>query len=164
MREALQSWFAGLELRERRVLVGGAILVAVLILVGGLLLPMNAAVTAAMRQSKQRRADLAWMRANAPEIRAGAARVRVPSNEPALVLIDRTAQDAGLAAALRGTQPSGTGEVRVQLQAAPFDALMLWLATLDQRYGLSVESIDVDRGTRTGTVDANVIFARADGA
>ena len=29
--------------------------------------------------------------------------------------------------------------VRVQLEAAPFDTLVSWIATLDQRYGLSID-------------------------
>ena len=62
------------------------------------------------------------------------------------------------AAALRGTQPSGTG-VRVQLEAAPFDTLVTWIATLDQRYGLSIDSITVDRAARPGVVNANITFA-----
>jgi type II secretory pathway component PulM len=49
--------------------------------------------------------------------------------------------------------------VRVQLEAAPFDTLISWLATLDQRYGLAIESITVDRAARPGVVNANITFA-----
>jgi type II secretory pathway component PulM len=61
---------------------------------------------------------------------------------------------------LRGTQPSGTG-VRVQLEAAPFDTMITWLATLDERYGLAIESITVDRAVRPGAVNANITFAQS---
>lgn len=159
MLQSIRQWLGELQARERRVLIAGAAVLAALILVVGVFLPMHAAVTTAIRRSERRRADLAWMRRNAPQIQGGAAQLREPTNEPPLVLIGRTAREAGLAGALRGTQPSARG-VRVQLQGAPFDALMIWLATLDQRYGLEVASITVDRGARTGTVDANVTFSQ----
>jgi type II secretory pathway component PulM len=98
------------------------------------------------------------MRVNAPEIQAGAAALRSDTGEPPVVLVDRVGREAGLGAALRGTQPSGTG-VRVQLEAAPFDTLISWIATLDQRYGLAIDSITVDRAARPGVVNANVTFA-----
>jgi type II secretory pathway component PulM len=74
-------------------------------------------------------------------------------------MVDRVGRELGLASALRGTQPNGTG-VRVQLEAAPFDTLITWLATLDQRYGLSIESITVDRAARPGVVNASVTFTQ----
>jgi len=76
-----------------------------------------------------------------------------------VVLVDRVAREAGLASALRGTQPSGTG-VRVQLEAAPFDTLVSWLATLDERHGLAIETITVDRTAQPGMVNASITFTQ----
>jgi general secretion pathway protein M len=72
-----------------------------------------------------------------------------------MVLVDRIGREAGLGSTMRGTQPSGTG-VRVQLEAARFDTLVAWLATLEERHGLEVESISVDRTGRPGLVNVNV--------
>jgi type II secretory pathway component PulM len=74
--------------------------------------------------------------------------------------VDRVGREAGLGNAMRGTQPSGAG-VRVQLEAAPFDTLVTWLATLEERYGLAIESISVDRAARPGLVNANITFIQA---
>ena len=62
------------------------------------------------------------------------------TGEAPVVVVDRVGREIGLGTALRGTQPSGNG-VRVQLEAAPFDTLVTWLATLDERYGLAIDSI-----------------------
>jgi type II secretory pathway component PulM len=51
--------------------------------------------------------------------------------------------------------------VRVQLEAAPFDTMVVWLATLDTQYGLAIDSISVDRAARPGVVNANISFAQA---
>jgi len=158
--DKLKVWFAGLGERERRIVLAGGAALALLLLVGAVLMPLHAALSTAVRRSETRRRDLQWMRVNAAEIRAGALLAGAAANEPPVVVVDRTAREAGLAAALRGTQPSGAG-VRVQLEGAPFDTMLIWLGTLDQRYGLAVESITVDRAARTGTVNANVTFATA---
>lgn len=154
----LTAWHAGLQERERRVVSVGAVALAVLLLVGGVLLPLHSAVSNASKRAATRREDLAWMQANAPVIQAGAGSLPLDTGEAPVVVVDRVGREAGLAAALRGTQPSGNG-VRVQLEAAPFDTLITWLATLDQRYGLAVDAISVDRGAAPGVVNANITFA-----
>ncbi len=154
----LQAWYAGLQEREQRILAIGAAVLGLLLLIGGILLPLQSAVSSAVKRTETRREDLEWIRVNAPEIQAGAAALLSDTGEAPVVLVDRVGRETGLGTALRGTQPSGTG-VRVQLEAAPFDTLINWLATLDQRYGLAIESITVDRAARPGAVNANVTFA-----
>jgi general secretion pathway protein M len=153
----LKTWYSGLQERERRIVAIGAAALGLLILVGGVL-QLQSAVSTAGRRADTRREDLAWMRANQPEIQSGAATLSSDTGEAPVVVVDRAGREAGLGGALKGTQPSGNG-VRVQLEAAPFDTLVTWLATLDQRYGLAIDSITVDRGARPGVVNANVTFA-----
>jgi general secretion pathway protein M len=154
----LKAWYANLQERERRVVLIGSVALAALILVGGILLPIESAVSSAEKRAASRRNDLAWMHVNAPELASGGAALVNDTGEAPVVVVDRVGREAGLGAALRGTQPSGTG-VRVQLEAAPFDTLVTWIATLEQRYGLSIDSITVDRAARPGVVNANITFA-----
>ena len=155
----LRTWYAGLQQREQRVVAIGGIAVAVLVLVLGILVPLQSAVSSAVKGNETKRQDLAWMQANAPEIRAAGNDVAADTGEAPVVLVDRVAREAGLASALRGTQPNGTG-VRVQLEAASFDTLVTWLATLDERYGLAIESITVDRAAQPGVVNASITFTQ----
>jgi general secretion pathway protein M len=155
----LRLWYGTLQPREQRVVAGGAVLLGLLILIGGILLPLQSAVSSAVKGSETKREDLAWMRVNAPEIRASANQLPVDTGEPPVVLVDRAAREAGLASALRGTQPNATG-VRVQLEAAPFDSMISWLETLDRRFGLAIESITVDRTSAPGMVNASITFSQ----
>jgi general secretion pathway protein M len=155
----LRAWYAGLQQREQRVVAIGGVALAVLILVLGILVPLQSAVSNVVKSNETKREDLKWMQANAPEIRA-AGQVPPDTGEAPVVLVDRVAREAGLASALRGTQPNGTG-VRVQLEAAPFDTLVTWLAALDERYGLAIESITVDRGAQPGAVNASITFTQS---
>jgi general secretion pathway protein M len=156
----LRAWFAGLQLREQRVVAIGAVLLGLIVLVGGILMPLQSALSRALRATESKRADLAWMRVNASEVRTAGYALPADTGEAPVVLVDRVGREAGLGGALRGTQPNATG-VRVQLEAAPFDTVISWLDTLDTGYGFALESISVDRGAAPGMVNASVTFTQA---
>jgi general secretion pathway protein M len=156
----LKTWYAGLQERERRVVAIGAVALALIIVIGGILLPLQAAVSRAVKGSETRREDLAWMRANATEIRSRGADIPSDTGEAPVVLVDRIGRETGLGAALRGTQPNTTGGVRVQLEGAQFDTLLTWLDTLDRRYGLTTEAITIDRTPSPGLVNASISFSQ----
>jgi general secretion pathway protein M len=154
----LQTWYAGLQEREQRVVAIGSVVLALIILIGGILMPLQSVLSSAVKGIETRRDDLAWMRSNAPEIRAVGNQLPADTGEVPVVLVDRVGREAGLASALRGTQPNAAGGVRVQLEAAPFDTMVAWLDTLDRRYGLAIESITVDRTPAPGMVNASISF------
>jgi general secretion pathway protein M len=160
MMEKIKAWYNGLQSREQRMVSIGGIALAVIILVGGILWPLHSLVSEAVEAKDTKQADLEWMRQNGPEIRAGSGMLAPNTNEPPVVLVDRVARESGLGTMLRGTQPNATG-VRVQQEAAPFDTVVTWLATLEARYGLAIDSITVDRGQRQGLVNANITFSQA---
>jgi len=155
----LRTWYVGLQAREQRMVAFGSVTVAALVLLLGILMPLQSAVSSAAKRNETKREDLAWMRVNAPEIRAAGGQLAADTGEAPVVLVDRVGREAGLGSALRGTQPNGTG-VRVQLETAPFDTLVAWLATLDERYGLAIESITVDRTAQPGMVNASITFSQ----
>ena len=155
----LRAWYAGLQEREQRVVLIGAIALALIVLVVGILLPMQSAVSGALKTAATKREDLVWMRAHELEIRSS---IPPPADtgEAPVVLVDRVGREAGLGGALRGTQPNPTGGVRVQLEAAPFNAVVTWLDSLDHRYGVAIESITLDRSAAPGIVNANISFSQ----
>ena len=155
----LRAWYASLQPREQRVVAIGAVALGLIILVGGILLPLQSAVSRAVLGTETRRDDLAWMRANAQEIRERGGEIPGDTGEAPVVLVDRIGRESGLGSALRGTQPNATGGVRVQLEAAPFDTMIVWLEALDRHYGLAVESITVDRTPAPGLVNASISFS-----
>lgn len=157
----IRAWYLSLKERERKAVLLGGVAVAALILVAGILMPLHASVAKARDLLESQRADLAWMQQNAPELRAANGSFAAPSNESPIVLVDRTGREAGLSQSLRGTQPSGNSGVRVQLEAAPFDALVSWLAALEQRHGVAIETITIDRAAKPGLVNVSVSLTQA---
>ena len=72
---------ASLQQREQRVVAVGAVVLGLIILVGGILMPLQSAVSKAIEGSETRREDLAWMRLHAPEIAGHVNLVSAPTGE-----------------------------------------------------------------------------------
>jgi general secretion pathway protein M len=155
----LQAWYAGMQPREQRMMVIGGISVAALVLIFGILLPLQTAVSGASARIDAKREDLKWMQVNASEVSAAGGSLPADTGEAPLVLVDRVGREAGLGPALRGTQPEGDG-IRVQLEGASFDTLVGWLATLDERYGVAMDAMTIDRAAKPGEVNASISFAQ----
>jgi general secretion pathway protein M len=154
--ESIAQWFAALSGREQRIVQIGALLVP-LLLVFGVLLPLDRSVSQAHERLLKKRNDLAWMQGVAPEL---AASPQPPSaaGESLLVIVDRSARESGLAGALAGSEPAGPGALSLRLQKAPFDTLVAWLARLAQQNGIRVDSATIDSAGAPGLVNAAVVL------
>jgi general secretion pathway protein M len=142
--------------RERRLVRGGGV-VAVLVLVFGVLIPLDRSVAHARERLAKKHADLSWMQSVGPEL-AAAAPPPASSGESLLVIIDRSARESGLASALSGSEPGGPGRLSVRLEKASFDSLVAWLARLAQQNGVMVDSATIERAGAPGLVNAAIVL------
>ncbi|MBM5811377.1 MAG: type II secretion system protein M [Gammaproteobacteria bacterium] len=149
-----REWLVGLAPRDRRVLLIGAAAAGVL-LAFALLWRLETAVTGAEARVTGKRDDLAWIEAVTPRLRAMPA---ARPGESLAIAIDRIARETGLSTALAGIEPAQPGTLRVRLQAASFDALVLCLARLQQERGASAEGATVSAADTAGRVDATFIL------
>jgi type II secretory pathway component PulM len=143
--------------RERRMVIIGAVAL-VLILILGVVLPLNSSVAKAHDRVARKQADLAWMQSAMPELAAAGPATESPqSQESLLITVDRTAREAGLAKSLTSSEPAGTG-LRIRLEKAPFDIMVGWLARLADQSGVRVESASIDKSGDAGTVNAGLVL------
>ena len=152
----LASSLRSLSARDRRTLLIGGVVAAVLFVLA-VILPLDRSVSRLHERVTQKQADLVWMRHAAPEI-AAAGPVRNTSGESLIVVVDQSARESGLGNSLAGSQPSGPGSLSVQLQKAPFDSLVGWLARLSQQNGVQIESATIDSAGAPGTVNASLVL------
>lgn len=152
---SLQS-LAELSPRERRLVTLGAA-VGVLLLVFGILIPLDRSVSHAAQRLAKKHADLSWMQSVAPELQS-AAPPPAATGESLLVIIDRSARESGLAGSLSGSEPGGPGTLSVRLEKAPFDTLVTWLMRLAQQNGVTIESATIERAGEPGTVNAALVL------
>jgi general secretion pathway protein M len=152
----LSASLRSLSPRDRRTLLVGGVIAAILLLFA-VILPLDHSVSRLQDQVARKQADLVWMRNAAPEI-AAAGPVRSNSGESLIVIVDQSARESGLGNSLAGSQPSGRGSLSVQLEKAPFDALVGWLARLSQQNGVQIESATIDTTGQPGTVNASLVL------
>src|SRR5215469_11291516 len=132
--ESLIDYLATRNPRERRLLAIGALALA-LILVFAVIVPLDRSVAHARTRLTQKRADLAWMQGAADEVRSS---VPPPSGESLILIVDRSAREAGLEKALAGSEPGAQNSLSVRLEKAPFDKLITWLGRLAAQNGVVV--------------------------
>jgi general secretion pathway protein M len=150
--------FESLNERERRMVVIGGVCIA-LLLVFGVIVPLDRSVAHAQTRVAAKQADLAWMRGVAPELAAAGPAPNAPTSQQSmLVVVDRAAREAGLGTALTSSEPSGAGGLQVRLEKAPFDAIVAWLARLSEQDGIRVDSATMDNAGQPGVVNAGVVL------
>ena len=144
----MKAWWENLGARERGLIVVGTVLVMMLLSYVLAWEPLRNSDRRLRQNVAERRADLAWMRQAAEEIKrlggAGAARP-VADNRSLLTLVDQTARAAGLGAALKRVAPQGDDKLSAQLDGAEFDKLIPWLSGLERDQAIAIISLNVDR-------------------
>ena len=161
----VRDWFDNLSERERNLVYAAGALVAVALVYLVLVLPFQTSGKRMAARVAQKTADLAWMQASAPQAMAAAGAAQAGGGGDSLVvLVDRTAREAGLGSSLRDQSPDGNNGLRLRIEGAPFDTLVTWLASLQQQYGVSIESATVGASTAPGFVNATLSLKHAGAA
>jgi general secretion pathway protein M len=164
MIDALRSWLGSLAPRERNLVYLAGGLAAVAVVYFALVLPLTTLSGKRAARVEQKSADLAWMRQVAPQVAAAAATSGAGGGESLVVLVDRTGREAGLGSALRDQSPNGEHGLRLRLEAAPFDVLVVWLASLQQQHGVKVEAATIDAVAAPGLVNASLTLTHGPAA
>lgn len=162
--QQIKTWYYGMQPRERLMVSVGGVLVLLTLIYLLALAPFYAAIDARAERVAKKEADLAWMRSVASDVIAlsqDAPMAAAPSGESLVVLVDRAARECGLSSALTGQTPNGTSSIRVRLERAEFDKLVLCLANLQQTQAVGIESATIDRTSEPGFVNASLVLNRA---
>jgi general secretion pathway protein M len=159
----VRDWLDTLSARERNLVyvAGGLLAIAVVYLV--LVMPFQVSGKKMAARVDKKSADLAWIQAAGPQAMAAAGVAQSAVGESLVVLVARTAREAGLGEALRDQSPDGNAGLRLRIEAASFDTLMTWLASLQQQYGVTIESATIDAAA-PGLVNATLSLKQAGAA
>ncbi len=154
----LKDWLATLQQRERLAVYAGAGALLVLVLYLTLWAPFDGRARGELTERVNAlRADLAWMQQAAPRLRALAGSTGgAQSGQSLLARVDSSAKQQQLGDAVKRLEPASANSVRVWLEQADFDQLVLWLETLTRNQGLGIESISIERSEVPGRVTARL--------
>ncbi len=157
----MQDWYNSLSQRERWMVTGCAVVVALALFWVLAIQPLAKHADGLDERVSSKRAQLATLQELAAAAQPGIASqsARGGSNESIVVIIDRTTRERQLAGYLKRNQPEGSAGVRLRLEGAPFDAVVSWLGDLQGRYGMQTGSANFDL-VGTGRVNASLVIVR----
>jgi general secretion pathway protein M len=156
----MKQWWIKLNMRERRTVVAGVAVLAVLLLFLFVWEPLLSARTRLTASVERLRSDHSWMQQaakQAKQLRGSGAVVR--QNFGSLLgVINSTARPVLKDAVLKRVEEDRNNGVRVWIEAVAFDDLVLWLGDLQRRYGIVASSISAERFGKAGRVNARLIL------
>jgi len=157
----LQQWFDKLAPRERWMVMAGALFALVAIIFALGIRPLYQARNAAAERIAEQRRLLGDIEQVAQRFgpQAGPTAQTQASGESVIVLVDRSTRERGLSSYLKRNQPEGNGGVRLRLENAPFDELLLWMSELQSGQGLAAVSASFDPAGEPGRVNANLVLS-----
>lgn len=160
----LRTRYESLEARERNVLLIAGIVVIFTLLYLLVIEPLAQYHDRLETRIASQRGEVAWMRGAVQVLRergGTAAPPGVKAGGSLLALTDSSARSAGLVKQLKRIQQDGDDAVRVRLEAASFDQMILWLDDLERRYGVIATEMSVDRAEGEGLVNVSLTLTRA---
>jgi len=150
-------WFASLEPNERTLVALLAGFLVVVLLYVAIWRPVSEWSHGADAVYQRQIAVLDWMHLHESEARAAGQRADSTRESGSLLtVVANSAAHAGLQ--LLRYQPEGSGGVSVVLQNQSFNALISWIAALEQDNHVTVKQISVDAQTEPGLVNARIIL------
>lgn len=156
----MKQWFAGLEPRERILVLSAGIVLAMLLFYALLWQPAHSGYDRIKRTIAEQRATASWMRESAARVAqlkgTNPATGRGLGNRSLLAVTDSTARAGGLAESLKRIEPEGSDGVRVWLEGASFDRFVSWLALLGNNHGINPESVSMERADAPGQVNVRL--------
>lgn len=144
------AWWAGLTSRERWLVgtLGG--LLAAVVLVFGVVKPLQAARAEALADIRTYETLTARVRA-AGTLTPGAARPVMRSEAP-VPAVEAIAREAGLTVTV-------TPDLTATVADAPYEAVIGWIATVERTTPLRAQRVDLRKGGAAGRVIGSVVFA-----
>ncbi len=162
----MNQWWAGLSSREQRIMIIGVIAAGLtlvyLLAVEPFVKHMQELDTSIREQTEL----LQWMQHSEQQINTlradtGSPGRRVSSEGGSLLaLVDQTAKRSKLGKAIKRVEPEGSQGVRLWLEQASFDSVLLWLEKIKREYGIEVSRINIEQLDSPGLVNARISLAR----
>jgi len=157
----MKSWWAGLAPRERLILLAGSVFLLVMAFWLVIWEPLIAGRAELRQEVRTLSAERLWMEQVVDDVRRRArmSQGETSSSGSVLTLVEVSANAAGLKEALSRVQPEGQG-ARLSFDQVGMDALLSWLADLEQRQGLQVTQLALDVTEAKGMVSARLLVER----
>lgn len=155
------AYYQSRDSREQRIIQVLGVVIAAAILYWLIWLPSWHARETARQRYVTNQQTLAWIRDNAPAVRAAhGQKSRSGGGELGADWfggISHSAQTYGLT--LQGFTPNGDNAVRIQMENQPAAPMLLWLQYL-QKQGVTISTLEMSAGDDSGTANLHAMLSR----
>ncbi len=163
MKNNLKERWQQLAPREKQLLIFMSVVILITLFYFSLWKPLKTGIEEGELRLKAQTRALAEIRKQADEVRqlraSGAGnRNSVKDSTSLLGLIERSAKQKNIKSGLQKVQPEGQREVRVWMENVSFDQLISWLELLNNRYGIQINDISLERGNSPGIVSGRILL------
>lgn len=161
----MKRWYLSREPRERRTLLLGALVLALILLYTLGWQPLVKGIAQQQRSIAAQQETLQWMQGAAAEIALlrgkQTPQQAAHANQPLLSIVESTAKNITRAGGtLKRIEPKGADSVQVWLEQASFDQMILWLNTLQKDSAIHVDTLTIDKQKTEGIVDVRVTLIK----
>ncbi|MGH8516912.1 MAG: type II secretion system protein GspM [Panacagrimonas sp.] len=162
--ERARARFLALQPRERWILSSGAVVVLLTVLYLAVWEPVVDAHRQKVEALESSRLLAIRLEQAAAQVqRAGGQRGSGANTGRSLSLmaaVDQASKQGSLGRSPTRIQPEGDREVRVWFEDVSFDAMVPWLADLQLRYGVGVQTLDIEPQATPGKVNVRLSLVR----
>jgi len=157
----MKEWFDNLQQQEKRVFIGGAGLLGIMIVYLSVWEPLTSSYDSLKKSTTKYELLVLWMQEKAAEVKqiqaSSGSSIR-RGNQSILGVVDKTSKQFQLAETVKQVRPDGKNKARVRLENVPFDKLLSWLEALQQKQGIQLVSSSIEKQAEVGLVNARLVF------
>lgn len=157
LKDASQK-FNALPEKDQRALIVLSVFAAVVIFVFAIFIPAQEFHDRALRDMGNEQELYQWLKSKESQVKSQPKQTKTSStNQSLLTIVTASSKDNGLN--LKRVQPEGSKRIRLWLEDAPFNRILMSFDQLQNQYGLSIEEISIDRKA-AGQADARATISR----
>ena len=157
------QWLDTLEQRERHIVIAGAVCLAIMLFYLIIWEPVTSRHEQQQLQNNSQRQLYSWMKNASEEIHSlnstGNSNIARFRNQSIASLTDRSATTSGVKPFIEKIDQDKNG-VSVRLKSANFDSIIIWLADLENKYGIIARKVKIEQSKTDGAVDAQITLER----
>lgn len=156
-----QNRWNNLSGRDRTALLILCSFLGLLLLVYGAMIPAHKYADRAADYYKKQSALQSWVEANADKVKSlpsvNTERDTEVNSQSLLSIASNSAKEHGIS--FKRFEPDGERELRIWLEKASFNQVIIWLQKLEASYGVEVLQANLDRRDLAGTVNGRVLLS-----
>ena len=161
--EPINQRLDAMEKRERLTVIAGSIVLLITLFYSLAWEPVFAERDAQQQQYESQGQLLTWMKQSGQKIKdlqsSGASSNARFKNQSTSSLVERSAQSMGVKQFIK-KQSSDKKGVKIDLENADFDRVILWLVDMQKKYGIQTSSIKIEKQDKPGAVKVRLTLER----